>query len=89
MATKDLPYASLLNKVSIKDLIAQKQNDIPNGKVNYYTQMPLAIIQFFLECLGVLSFQVLCRLLNSKCKASEKYFMDFLEVSIIKLPCRL
>lgn len=44
---KILPYALLFNKASIKDLTAQKQNDIPNGKVNYDTQIPLAIIQFF------------------------------------------
>ena len=28
---KILPYASLSSKASIKDLTAQKQNDIPNG----------------------------------------------------------
>ena len=85
---KILPYAVLSNKSSIKDLLMQRQNDIPNGKVILLILLlifQLGIMQFSLECLGALSFQVLCRLLNVKCKGSEKYFLDFLEVSVIKI----
>ena len=42
-------------------------------------------MQFSLESLEALSFQVLCMLLNMKFKGSEKCFMDFSEVSVIKL----
>ena len=43
---KILPYASLSSKASIKDLTAQKQNDIPNGMLTMYTTIIVKCLQF-------------------------------------------